>query len=216
MNRAAARNRAGARLGRRGTLFVVSAPSGAGKTTLCREARLCIPDLAYSVSATTRAPRPGEVNGVDFRFVSEREFRTMLERGELAEWATVHGNMYGTPARPLEAALADGKDVLLDIDTQGAAQLRTRYPEAVLVFIVAPSMAELEQRLRERGADAEGDIARRLARAREEIALWRTYDYLIVNRDVKEAMDQLLAVIQAERCRTVRLSLTLPDLEVSE
>ena len=138
MNRAAARNRAGARLGRRGTLFVVSAPSGAGKTTLCREARLCIPDLAYSVSATTRAPRPGEVNGVDFRFVSEREFRTMLERGELAEWATVHGNMYGTPARPLEAALADGKDVLLDIDTQGAAQLRTRYPEAVLVFIVAP------------------------------------------------------------------------------
>ncbi len=205
MNRAAARNRAGARLGRRGTLFVVSAPSGAGKTTLCREARLCIPDLAYSV-----------VDGVDFRFVSEREFRTMLERGELAEWATVHGNMYGTPARPLEAALADGKDVLLDIDTQGAAQLRTRYPEAVLVFIVAPSMAELEQRLRERGADAEGDIARRLARAREEIALWRTYDYLIVNRDVKEAMDQLLAVIQAERCRTARLSLTLPDLEVSE
>src|SRR5256714_138881 len=207
---------AAARLGRRGTLFVVSAPSGAGKTTLCREARLCIPDLAYSVSATTRAPRPGEVNGVDFRFVSEREFRTMLERGELAEWATVHGNMYGTPARPLEAALADGKDVLLDIDTQGAAQLRTRYPEAVLVFIVAPSMAELEQRLRERGADAEGDIARRLARAREEIALWRTYGYFIVNRDVKEAMDQLLAVIQAERCRTARLSLTLPDLEVSE
>jgi guanylate kinase len=123
LNRAAARNRAGARLGRRGTLFVVSAPSGAGKTTLCREARLCIPDLAYSVSATTRAPRPGEVNGVDFRFVTEREFRTMLECGELAEWATVHGNMYGTPARPLEAALADGKDVLLDIDTQGAAQL---------------------------------------------------------------------------------------------
>ena len=209
-------SRGGARLGRRGTLFVVSAPSGAGKTTLCREARLVIPDLAYSVSATTRAPRPGEVNGVDFRFVSEREFRSILERNELAEWATVHGNLYGTPSKPLEAALATGKDVLLDIDTQGAAQLRQRYREAVLIFIVAPSMAELEQRLRERGADAERDIARRLARAREEIKLWRTYDYLIINRDVKEAMDQLLAVMQAERCRTTRLSLTLPDLEVAE
>jgi guanylate kinase len=209
-------SRASAHLGRRGTLFVVSAPSGAGKTTLCREARLVIPDLAYSVSATTRAPRPGEVQGVDFRFVSEKEFRVMLERGELAEWATVHGNLYGTPARPLEAALAAGRDVLLDIDTQGARQLRARYPEAVLVFIVAPSMAELEQRLRERGAESEHDIARRLTRAREEIALWRTYDYLIVNRDVKEAMDQLLAVILAERCRTARLSLTLPDLEVPE
>ena len=164
-------SRGGARLGRRGTLFVVSAPSGAGKTTLCREARLVIPDLAYSVSATTRAPRPGEVNGVDFRFISEREFRSMLERNELAEWATVHGNLYGTPSKPLEAALATGKDVLLDIDTQGAAQLRQRYREAVLIFIVAPSMAELEQRLRERGADAERDIARRLARAREEIKL---------------------------------------------
>jgi len=209
-------SRGGARLGRRGTLFVVSAPSGAGKTTLCREARLVIPDLAYSVSATTRAPRPGEVNGVDFRFISEREFRSMLERNELAEWATVHGNLYGTPSKPLEAALATGKDVLLDIDTQGAAQLRQRYREAVLIFIVAPSMAELEQRLRERGADAERDIARRLARAREEIKLWRTYDYLIINRDVKEAMDQLLAVMQAERCRTTRLSLMLPDLEVAE
>ncbi len=209
-------SRGGVRLGRRGTLFVVSAPSGAGKTTLCREARLVIPDLAYSVSVTTRAPRAGEVNGVDFRFVREAQFRAMLERGELAEWATVHGNMYGTPSASLEAALAEGKDVLLDIDTQGAAQLRRRYPEAVLVFIVAPSIADLEQRLRERGADGERDIARRLSRAREEIALWRTYDYLIVNRDVKEAMDQLLAVIQAERCRTTRLSLTLPDLEVTD
>ena len=201
---------------RRGTLFVVSAPSGAGKTTLCREMRLRLHELAYSVSVTTRAPRPGEIDGSDFRFVSEGDFRAMLARGEMAEWATVHGNLYGTPSKPLEAALATGKDVLLDIDTQGAAQLRHRYREAVLIFIVAPSMAELEQRLRERGADAERDIARRLARAREEIKLWRTYDYLIINRDVKEAMDQLLAVMQAERCRTTRLSLTLPDLEVAE
>ena len=205
----------GFQLRRRGTLFVVSAPSGAGKTTLCREARLRVPGLAYSVSCTTRAPRAGEVDGVDFRFISREAFLLMRERGELAEWASVHGNLYGTPARPLETALRDGRDVLLDIDTQGATQLRQRYPEAVLVFVVAPSMAELEQRLRERRSDADQDIARRLARAREEIALWKQYDYLIVNRDVKEAMDQLMAVIQAERCRTTRLGVTFPDLEVS-
>jgi guanylate kinase len=199
---------------RRGTLFVVSAPSGAGKTTLCREMRLRLNDLAYSVSVTTRAPRPGEIDGSDFRFVSEPAFRAMLDRGELAEWATVHTNLYGTPAAPLEAALRDGRDVLLDIDTQGAAQLRARYPEAVLVFIVAPSMRELEQRLRERRSDGEPEIARRLTRAREEVALWRRYDYLIVNRDVKEAMEQLESIIQAERCRVARLALTFPDLEV--
>jgi guanylate kinase len=199
---------------RRGTLFVVSAPSGAGKTTLCREMRLRLHDLAYSVSVTTRAPRPGEIDGTDFRFVSEPAFRAMLDRGELAEWATVHTNLYGTPAAALEAALRDGRDVLLDIDTQGAAQLRARYPEAVLVFIVAPSMRELEQRLRERRSDGEPEIARRLARAREEVALWRRYDYLIVNRDVKEAIEQLESIIQAERCRVARLALTFPDLEV--
>ena len=199
---------------RRGTLFVVSAPSGAGKTTLCREIRLRMPDLAYSVSVTTRTPRPGEMNGVDFRFVGVAEFHAMLDRGELAEWATVHGNLYGTRARSLEDALALGRDVLLDIDTQGAAQLRGRYPDAVLIFILAPSVKDLEQRLRERRSDAEHEIARRLARAREEIALWRRYDYLIVNRDVKEALDQLESIILAERCRTARIDLTLPDLEV--
>jgi guanylate kinase len=204
----------GVRVRRRGTLFVVSAPSGAGKTTLCREARLRVPHLAYSVSCTTRAPRAGEVDGVDFRFITREAFTAMDARGELAEWASVHGNLYGTPARPLEAALRDGHDVLLDIDTQGAAKLRARYPEAVLVFVVAPSMGELEQRLRERRSDADQDIERRLARAREEIALWKQYDYLIVNRDVKEAMDHLMAVIQAERCRTTRLGVTFPDLEV--
>ena len=201
-------------ISRRGTLFVVSAPSGAGKTTLCREIRLRLPDLAYSVSVTTRPPRPGEIDGVDFRFVGEPEFRAMLGAGELAEWATVHGNLYGTRARVLEDALAAGRDVLLDIDTQGAAQLRARYPDAVLVFILAPSIKDLETRLRERRSDAELEIARRLARAREEIALWRRYDYLIVNRDVKEALDQLESIIHAERCRVARLGLTLPDLEV--
>jgi guanylate kinase len=128
----------------------------------------------------------------------------------------VHGNLYGTRARVLEAALAEGHDVLLDIDTQGAAQLRARYAEAVLVFIVAPSMDELAQRLRERRSDVESDIARRLVRAREEVALWRSYDYLVVNRDQKDAADQLTAIIVAERCRTRRLALDFPDLEVSK
>ena len=199
---------------RRGTLFVVSAPSGAGKTTLCREMRQRLHDLAYSVSVTTRAPRPGEIDGTDFRFVREPEFRAMRDRGELAEWASVHNNLYGTPAVPLEAALQDGRDVLLDIDTQGAAQLRARYQEAVLIFIVAPSMADLQQRLRERRSDPGSEIAARLERARHEVTLWRRYDYLIVNRDVKEAMEQLESIIQAERCRVARLTLTIPDLEV--
>jgi len=199
---------------RRGTLFVVSAPSGAGKTTLCSEARLVLPDLAYSISYTTRAPRPGEKDGTDFWFVTEDEFRAMLARREFAEWATVHGHLYGTGAAALEEALAGGSDVLLDIDTQGAAQLRSRYAEAVLIFIVAPSLGDLERRLRERRSDAEREIERRLRRAREEIALWRTYDYLIVNRDVKEALEQLTAVIAAERCRVSRLALKFPDLEV--
>lgn len=201
---------------RRGSLFVVSAPSGAGKTTLCREARLRLPDLAYSVSYTTRAPRPGEIESVDFCFVSEAAFRRLRDRGEFAEWATVHGNLYGTRASVLEEALRGGHDILLDIDTQGAAQLRLRYPEAVLVFIVAPSMAELEQRLRERRSDVDREIARRLARAREEIALWRQYDYLVVNRELKDAADQLTAIVAAERSRTTRLTLALPDLALPD
>jgi guanylate kinase len=140
----------------------------------------------------------------------------MLARNEFAEWATVHGNLYGTRARALEDALATGRDLLLDIDTQGAAQLRARYTaaDAVLIFVVAPSVKELEQRLRERRSDEDADITRRLRRAREEIALWRQYDYLIVNRDLKEALDQLESIILAERCRVIRLGLTLPDLEV--
>ncbi|HLC43023.1 MAG TPA: guanylate kinase [Methylomirabilota bacterium] len=199
---------------RRGMLVVVSAPSGAGKTSLCHEIRSVLPDLAYSISYTTRTPRPGETNGKDFHFVSEATFRAMVGRGEFAEWATVHGNLYGTGAKALEQLLTAGLDVLLDIDTQGARQLRARYPEEVYVFVAAPSMRELEQRLRERKSDAPQEIARRMARAREEIMAWREYDYLIINRDLKEAVNDLAAVIQAERCRAKRLSLSLPDLEL--
>jgi guanylate kinase len=199
---------------RRGMLIVVSAPSGAGKTSLCHEIRFVLPDLAYSISYTTRQPRPGETNGKDFHFVSEGIFRAMVDRGEFAEWATVHGNLYGTGAKALEQLLTAGLDVLLDIDTQGARQLRARYPEEVYVFVAAPSMRELEQRLRERKSDAPQEIARRMARAREEMMAWREYDYLIINRDLKEAVNDLAAVIQAERCRAKRLSLSLPDLEL--
>ena len=201
---------------RRGMLVVVSAPSGAGKTSLCHEIRSVIPDLAYSISHTTRAPRPGEVSGQDFHFVSEAAFRGMVARNEFAEWATVHGNLYGTGKRALDQLLNAGCDVLLDIDTQGARQLRTNYPEGVYVFVSAPSMRELEQRLRERKSDAPQEIQRRLARAREEIQAWREYDYLIINRDLKEAVNDLAAVIQAERCRTRRLRLKLPDLELPD
>jgi guanylate kinase len=199
---------------RRGTLVVVSAPSGAGKTTLCHEVRTLVPDLYYSVSYTTRAPRHGETNGTDFFFVTDGAFTAMRARDEFAEWAEVHGHLYGTPAKALESALGRGLDVLLDIDTHGARQLRQRYPEAVSVFIMAPSMAELEARLRERNSNSPGDIARRLSRAKEEIAAWRQYDYLIINRDVKDAVDELATIIQAERCRTSRLTLRFPDMEV--
>jgi guanylate kinase len=168
------------------------------------------------VSYTTRAPRSGEVDGTDFHFVTEAAFIEMRNRDEFAEWATVHGHLYGTAARALEGALARGLDVLLDIDTHGARQLRQRYPEAVSVFIMAPSIAELEARLRERKSDAPLEIERRLARARDEIAAWRQYDYLIINRDVKEAVDQLATIIQAERCRTSRLTLKFPDVEAPE
>jgi guanylate kinase len=199
---------------RRGVLVVVSAPSGAGKTTLCHEVRSLVPNLFYSISVTTRAPRPGEGDGVDFHFTTEAEFLAMRGRHEFAEWATVHGHLYGTPARPLEEALARGEDVLLDIDTQGARHLRKRYPEAVTVFIMAPSLAELAERLRERKSDAPGEIARRLERAREEMASWREYEYLIINRDVKEAVERLATIIQGERWRTSRLTITFPDVEV--
>jgi guanylate kinase len=201
---------------RRGALIVVSAPSGAGKTTLCHEVRQLVPDLFYSVSYTTRAPRPGEVDGKDFHFVTDAEFLAMRDRDEFAEWAEVHGHRYGTPAKALESALGRGLDVILDIDTHGARQLRQRYPEAVSIFIMAPSMKELEARLRERKSDAAVEIVRRLNRAREEISAWRQYDYLIINRDVKEAVDQLAIVIQAERWRTNRLTLKFPDVEVPE
>jgi guanylate kinase len=198
---------------RRGMLIVVSAPSGAGKT-LCREIRKTVANLAYSVSYTTRSPRPGEMEGQAYHFVSEPVFQQMVDRGEFAEWARVHGHLYGTAARTLETVLDRGEDILLDIDTQGARQLRARYPQGLYVFVVAPTMRELEGRLKERKSDAPREIGRRLARAVDEIAAWREYDYVIVNRHLDEALRQLACIIEAERCRTSRLTLSLPDLPV--
>jgi guanylate kinase len=197
---------------RRGMLIVVSAPSGAGKTTLCRELRQRLGNLAYSVSYTTRAPRPGETDGQAYHFVPEGAFQQMVDRGEFAEWARVHGHLYGTAARTLESVLDRGQDILLDIDTQGARQLRARYPLGLFVFVVAPSMQDLEVRLRERKSDAPREIARRMARAVDEIAAWREYDYVVVNHHLAAAVQQLACIVEAERCRTSRLTLNLPDL----
>jgi guanylate kinase len=200
---------------RRGMLIVVSAPSGAGKTSLCREIRKIVANVGYSVSYTTRSPRPGELEGQDYHFVTEVVFRQMMDRGELAEWARVHGHLYGTSARIIEAAMNRGEDILLDIDTEGARQLRARYPKDLFVFVVAPSMKELELRLKERKSDAPQEIARRMTRAVDEIAAWREYDYVLVNRHLDEAVRQLQCIIEAERCRTSRLNLNLPDLGVA-
>ncbi len=188
-------------------LVVVSAPSGAGKTSLCEWAVAAVPDLVHSVSHTTRSPRPHEANGRDYYFVDEATFRSMAERGEFAEWAVVHGNLYGTSRKVLEGHFAAGRDVILDIDTQGAALLRERYPEGVFVFIVPPSWGALEERIRLRHSDAEAEIRRRLGRARDEVRHYAEYQYVIVNEVFARAAVDLKAIILAERRRSARVDL---------
>lgn len=200
---------------RRGILLVVSAPSGGGKTTLVKSAMAAERSLQLSVSCTTRKPRDGEVDGVDYRFVSQQSFREFLDEGEFVEWAEVFDHAYATPRTPLDAAIGEGRDILLDVDIQGARSLRKAYPkDAVGIFVMPPSAAVLETRLRARGTDDEAQIARRLARVREEVSAARevgVYDYLIVNDDRDKAADDLLSIIRAERCRQGRLA--PPDLE---
>ncbi|HKK01044.1 MAG TPA: guanylate kinase [Desulfuromonadales bacterium] len=189
---------------REGILFVISAPSGAGKTSLCKEIVDFFPMLGHSVSYTTRPMREGERDGVDYHFVSSETFAGMIEEGAFAEWAEVHGNRYGTALATLDEARRDGQDILLDIDCQGASQLKKTTPGGVFIFLLPPSYEELRRRLTGRNTDAPEVIARRIANARGEVSQAFWYDYLIVNDDFETALNQFKAVIQAENCRTAR------------
>jgi len=179
----------------KGTLFVLSAPSGTGKTTICNQLRRLVSDLVFSVSSTTRAPRAGERTGIDYHFVTIAEFERKIEAGLWAEWARVHGNYYGTSAEFLDAALAKRQTVLLDIDVQGARQIRKRYPDCVTVFIMPPSMEALQVRLEARQTDDATTITKRLANARAEIAQKDRYHHIIVNDDLQTAVDEMVALI---------------------
>ncbi len=192
---------------RRGLLLVLSSPSGAGKTTLARRLIEADSDISMSVSVTTRKPRPGEVDGRDYTFVDEAAFKRMAEGGALLEWARVFDNYYGTPRAPVEAAIAQGKDILFDIDWQGAQQLSEKMKhDVVRVFILPPSAASLEQRLRARAQDPEDVVRRRMDKASDEISHWPEYDYVIVNTDLPTSMEGLTAILTAERLRRERLN----------
>lgn len=196
---------------REGLLFVVSAPSGAGKTSLCRALSESLENLTHSVSYTTRKPRPQEIEGRDYFFVTGERFQEMVRAGDFAEWAQVHSNYYGTSRRVLGDIAAEGIDVILDIDTQGAKQIKERYPRAVFIFILPPSLQVLEERLRNRRSDNEDEIRKRMQRARDEIRDYSHYGYLVVNRDFDRALSELRAIILAERCRMEHVDTTWID-----
>lgn len=183
----------------RGSLIIISGPSGAGKGTLVDHLVARVPRLWASVSATTRKPRPGELEGRDYYFLSPQEFGSLVERGELLEWAEVHGHRYGTPARTVEEHLAQGIDVVLEIDPQGAMQVKQVVPEAVLVFILAPSMEELERRIRARGAETDEQVRTRLETALRELQLVGTYDHVVENDDIARATDELVRIVEIHR-----------------
>ncbi len=192
---------------RRGLLLVLSSPSGAGKTSLSRALLDTDPHIALSVSVTTRKPRPGEVDGRDYVFVDQKTFKAMAEEDQLLEWATVFGNYYGTPRAPIEQAIAEGRDVLFDIDWQGTQQLSERMAgDLVRVFVLPPSGEALEQRLRSRAQDPDEVVAKRMAEASSEISHWAEYDYVIVNADLGESSAALRAILAAERLRRDRMT----------
>ncbi len=186
----------------KGSIFVISAPSGAGKTTMCKKILSTDSAVRQSVSFTTRAPREGEVNDEDYTFISEKKFRDMAAAGEFVEWAEVHGNLYGTARRRLEELMESGLDVLLDIDIQGARQIRKSLEGGVFIFILPPSMTVLRKRLEERGSNTEEDMEKRLNRAIDEIRDYTLYDYVIVNDRLRESVGGLEAIIAAQRLRT--------------
>lgn len=190
---------------RKGNLFIVSAPSGAGKTSLCQKLTSVVPDIRHSVSYTTRASRKDEVNDRDYTFVEESVFMKMAERGEFAEWARVHGYLYGTSMNRLEEMRNDGIDVILDIDTQGAKQMRNHFNDGVYIFILPPSIEALRERLEKRMSNSPEEINLRMKRASEEIKDYKWYDYVIVNNDFSEALLELKAIVIAENKRTNKL-----------
>lgn len=198
---------------REGVIFVVSAPSGAGKTSLCRELIDSVSDLRQSISFATREIRKGEQDGVDYHFVKPEKFRGMIDGEEFAEWAEVHGNLYGTAVATLQEASSQGIDLLLDIDFQGAAQLKKNYRQGVFIFILPPDMVELEKRLRSRQTNDEADIRRRLKNADDEIGQASWYDYLVVNDDFAAAKQKLVSIIEAERSRADRNRFLLNKFE---
>src|ERR1035438_8326356 len=187
------------------TVFIVSAPSGSGKSTLVARLLATVPELMFSVSYTTRKPRGQEVDGESYHFVSREAFEAMLARDEFLEWAQVFGNYYGTHRGILESARTLQRDLVLDIDVQGARQLKAKIPGAVTIFILAPSREVLEQRLRARSEDRDDVIARRLKEAAEEIRKYEDYDYVLINRELAEAEATLSAIVRAERARRTRI-----------
>lgn len=188
-------------------LLIVSSPSGAGKTTLCGRLRGEFPDLRFSVSHTTRRPRPTEVDGREYHFVDPSSFERMIQDSAFAEWARVHDHLYGTSLREVELARASSRGVIFDIDYQGARQIKASLPDAIGVFILPPSLAELERRLRGRGTEDEPTTLRRLRNAKGEIEHYGIFDYVIVNDEVNRAYEQLRSVVYAERCRRRRRAL---------
>ncbi len=205
------RETSGVTMKRKGILYIISAPSGAGKTTLCKEVIDIFPDLRHSVSYTTRGARPGEVHGRDYFFVPREEFDRMVAADEFAEWAEVHGNLYGTALATLREYCDNGIDVILDIDCQGARQLKDRYAGGVFIFILPPNFNELRRRLDSRNSDSSDAIARRIEGAAAEIKESRWYDYIIVNDRFSTAVEELRSVIIAERCRTERVLSTVSE-----
>jgi guanylate kinase len=181
---------------KRGHLYVIAAPSGAGKTSLLQALMRRRPEVGFSVSCTTRRPRPGEHDGKDYHFIGREDFEKLKAAGEFIEHANVFGNLYGTRKSVVESALAAGRDLILEIDWQGARQVRERLPEAVQIFILPPSRAALEERLRKRGTDGEEAIARRLRESTLEMSHWREFDYVIVNRDFDQALAELEAIFE--------------------
>ncbi|MBI3129792.1 MAG: guanylate kinase [Acidobacteria bacterium] len=199
-------DRGGAVFEHRGSVFVVSAPSGTGKSTLSQRLVQSVPGLIFSISFTTRAPRPGEVDGKDYFFVDNDKFDAMVERGEFVEWVEVYGRKYGTGRTWLESVLSTGQDVLLDIETTGALNLRQAIPDAHMIFILPPSARILEARLRGRGKDSEEQIRMRMEHARHELELFEAYDHLIVNEDLEKAYRGFEAIILATRSRKARMA----------